>query len=81
MSLNSPLRDKRIGIRLALTGGNRMLRQAEFGGTRHDNRLRTKEWRNRIATIPIEARVRPVASGCRPGYVPIPRCRSLVPIY
>ncbi len=70
----SALRDQRIGRRLALTGGGRMLAQAEFGGTRDDNKRRVKAWRNRCEHVPLEAQVKSV------GYVPIPRYMSLVPI-
>jgi hypothetical protein len=73
--MSTPLRDKRIGRRLALTGGYRMLTQAERGGTGHDNVLRMADWRNRVATIPLETKIKSV------GYVPIPRWKSLVPIY
>lgn len=71
----SALRDKRIGLRLALTGGVRMLKQAERGGTTRDNVTRIADYRNRAMDIPLEAKIAPI------GYVPIPRYRSLVPIY
>ena len=70
----SPLRDKRIGRRLALTGGKRMIVQAERGGTSRDNVIRIREWRNRYDEIPLETKIASV------GYVPIPRYLSLVPI-
>jgi hypothetical protein len=75
MKTTSPLRDARIGKRLALTGGVRILKQADQGGTPRDNVLRMTDWRNRVAEIPIEHRIKSV------GYVPIPRWKSLVPIY
>jgi hypothetical protein len=78
--MSTPLRDQRIGKRLALTGGVRMLRQAHSGGSTHDNVLRMKDWRNRVATIPHEMRMRRDDPNVRQGYVPIPRCRSLVTI-
>ena len=70
--MNSPLRDSRIGKRLALTGGVRILKQAHNGGTPRDNVLRMADWRNRVADVPIETLTKSV------GYVPIPRYRSLV---
>ncbi len=74
--MNSPLRDRRIGKRLALTGGVRILVQADRGGSiTHDNVMRMADWRNRAATIPLETRIAPMP------YKPIPRWRSLVQIY
>jgi len=73
--MNSPLRDQRIGKRLVLTGGVRMLKQAYHGGTAQDNIYRMTDWRNRAAHIPLETQIKPI------GYVPIPRYKSLVPIY
>lgn len=73
--MSTPLRDQRIGKRLALTGGVRMLRQAHIGGTPRDNVTRMKDWRNRIVEVPLEVRIKPVP------YAPIPRWKSLVPIY
>jgi hypothetical protein len=75
MSATSPLRDSRLGRRLKLTGGKRMIVQAERGGTTRDNVIRIQKWRERYDEIPLEIKIAPV------GYVPIPRYLSLVPIY
>lgn len=73
--MSTPLRDQRIGKRLALTGGVRMLKQADQGGTPRDNVLRMADWRNRVAAVPLEKLIEPI------GFVPVPRYRALVPIY
>jgi hypothetical protein len=73
--MSTPLRDQRIGKRLALTGGVRMLKQAHLGGTTRDNVIRTSRWRNIYADVPLETKIKPV------GYTQIPRWKSLVPIY
>lgn len=74
MEAMSALRDRRIGKRLALTGGVRIIQQAHRGGTPRDNVLRINDWRSRAADVPLETKIKPV------GYVPIPRYRSLAPI-
>jgi hypothetical protein len=73
--MSTPLRDQRIGKRLALTGGVRILKQAHNGGTTRDNVTRINDYRMRAADVPLETKIKPV------GYVPIARWKSLVPIY
>ena len=53
----SPLRDKRVGRRLALTGGARILQEAERAPT---NSERIARWRIVTARLPFEATVTPI---------------------
>lgn len=55
--MNAVLRDQRIGKRLALTGGARILTEAEQCLS---NRERIARWRVTQARLPLEATITPI---------------------
>ena len=62
--MNSPLRDQRIGKRIAYSGGARILTEAEQCLTNQQRLDRWKELRKRLsekqARLPVEATVGPI---------------------